>query len=269
MAPPHPHVRPAKVLRPLSPRKGQTPGGARQRPRRRPPIGREFAAFRRSEHERIVATGKHKDAVRSYLACISFADAMVGKLLDALDRSAYAKNTVIVFWSDNGWHLGEKQHWHKSTLWQRSTHVPLLIAGPGTAQPGVARTQAVSLLDLYPTLVELCGLPKNPRNEGLSLVPQLRNPKARRPPAVITYLEGNHAVRTERWRYIRYRDNTEELYDCLADPHEWRNLAADPAHTRLKAELARHLPATNAKPQPPRTDFDFDFATNTYRRKGK
>lgn len=234
-----------------------------------PPIGQQFAAFRRSEHERIVATGKHKDAVRSYLACITFADAMVGQLLDALDKSAHAKNTVIVFWSDNGWHLGEKQHWHKSTLWQRSTHIPLIIAGPGTSKPGVTRPQAVSLLDLYPTLVELCGLPKNTRNEGLSLVPQLRNPKAKRPPALITYLEGNHAVRTERWRYIRYRDNTEELYDCVADPNEWRNLAADPAHTKLKAELARFMPTTNAKAQPLRTEFDFDFDTNTYRRKGK
>lgn len=234
-----------------------------------PQMGQEFAASRRSEHERIVSTGKHKDAVRSYLACISFADAMIGQLLDALDKSAHAKNTVIVFWSDNGWHLGEKKHWHKSTLWQRSTHVPMIIAGPGTAQPGVARPQAVSLLDLYPTLVDLCGLPKNPRNEGLSLVPQLRNPKANRPPAVITYLEGNHAVRTEQWRYIRYKDGTEELYDCLADPNEWHNIASDPKHTKLKAELAQSLPATNAKPLPQRTEFDFDFATYTYKKKAK
>lgn len=234
-----------------------------------PKVGKEFAAFRRVEHERIVSTGKHKDAVRSYLACISFADAMIGQLLDALDQSAHAKNTVIVFWSDNGWHLGEKQHWHKSTLWQRSTHVPLIIAGPGTAKPGVARQQAVSLLDLYPTLTDLCGLPRNPSNEGLSLVPQLKSPTAKRPPAVITYLEGNHAVRTERWRYIRYHDGGEELYDCVADPNEWRNIAADPTHTKLKTELARHLPATNAKPLPHRTEFDFDFPTYTYKKKEK
>ena len=232
-----------------------------------PKIGQEFAAFRRVEHERIVSTGKHKDAIRSYLACISFADAMIGQLLDALDQSAHAKNTVIVFWSDNGWHLGEKKHWHKSTLWQRSTHVPMIIAGPGTAKPGVARPQAVSLLDLYPTLVDLCGLPKNPRNEGLSLTPQLRNPNAKRPPAVITYLEGNHAVRTEQWRYIRYKDGSEELYDCIADPHEWRNIASDPKHTKLKAELARAIPTTNAKSLPPRTNFDFDFPTYTYKKK--
>lgn len=232
-----------------------------------PKVGKEFAAFRRSEHERIVKEGKWRDAVRAYLAAITFADAMVGRLLDGLEKSAHANNTVIVFWSDNGWHLGEKQHWHKSTLWQRSTHVPLIIAGPGVAQRGTTRKQAVSLLDLYPTLTDLCGLPKRVENEGLSLVPQLRNAAASRPPAVITYLAGNHAVRTERWRYIRYHDGGEELYDELADPGDWTNLAGDPKHAKLKAELARWLPETSAASKPEREAFDFDFATYTYKRK--
>jgi arylsulfatase A-like enzyme len=232
-----------------------------------PAVGREFAAFRRAEHERIVRDGKWKEAVQAYLACITFADAMVGRVLDALERSAHARNTVVVFWSDNGWHLGEKRHWHKSTLWERSTHVPLIFAGPGVRATGRARTRAVSLLDLYPTLIELCGLPTRKELEGLSLGPLLREPAAKRPPAVITYLPGNHAVRTDRWRYIRYRDGGEELYDRTADPNEFQNLAGDAKYAGLKRELARWMPETSAPPKPERDAYDFDFAAYTYRLK--
>jgi arylsulfatase A-like enzyme len=122
-----------------------------------PAAGQKMAAARRVELERIIKEGKHREFVRAYLAAISFADALVGRVLDSLERSEHARNTVIVFWSDNGWHLGEKQHVHKSTLWQRSTHVPMIFAGPGLKSPGVARRQPVNLLDLYPTLAEMCG----------------------------------------------------------------------------------------------------------------
>jgi len=232
-----------------------------------PAVGREFAAFRREEHERIVREGKWRDAVQAYLACITFADAMIGKLLDALDTSAYARNTIIVFWSDNGWHLGEKQHWHKSTLWQRSTHVPLIFSGPGATAIGKPRKQPVSLLDIYPTLVEMCGLPRNESNEGKSLAPLLKDPAAKSEAAVITYLPNNHAVRTEQWRYIRYRDGGEELYDQHKDPDEFRNLAGDPKYTSLKQDLARWMPKSSVAPVPDRNHFDFDFATYTYNRK--
>lgn len=232
-----------------------------------PAVGQRFAAFRRSEHERIVATGKWKDAVRAYLASISFADAMVGQVLRSLETSAHARNTVIVFWSDNGWHLGEKRHWHKSTLWERATHVPLIVAGPGVREAGKDRTQPVTLLDLYPTLVEMCALPARKELEGKSLVPLLRDSKAKHPPAVITHEAGNHAVRTERWRYIRYHDGTEELYDRAADPNEWKNVAADPVHASLKRELAQWMPKTSAPSQPARDAFDFDFRTYSYRRR--
>lgn len=234
-----------------------------------PKAGQELAAFRRFEFERIVKEGKWADSVQAYLAAITFADAMVGRLLDGLERSEYAANTQIVFWSDNGWHLGEKQHFHKSTLWERATHVPLIVAGPGVKAPGVARKQAVSLLDIYPTVVDLLGLPKKPDLEGLSLRPLLEKPQAKRPPALITYLKGNHAVRTEKWRYIRYQDGSEELYDCAADRLEHTNLAGQAGLEKLKKELAEWMPKSNAEDKPLRDKFDFDYPTHTYRYRGK
>jgi arylsulfatase A-like enzyme len=233
-----------------------------------PPVAKEFAAFRRSEHERIVKENKWRDGVRSYLASISFADAMIGQLVKALDTSDHARNTVVVFWSDNGWHLGEKRHWHKSTLWQRSTHVPMIWAGPGMRRTGVARTQPVTLLDIYPTLVQMCGLPHKADLEGESLMPLLNDPNAKRKPAVSTYLPDNHAVITEKWRYIRYRDGGEELYDRAADPNEWKNLAGEDQHAALKKDLAQWMPKSSAAPVPDRNHFDFDFKTYTYKRKG-
>jgi arylsulfatase A-like enzyme len=232
-----------------------------------PAVGRKLAAVRHNEYERILKEGKWRDAVQAYLACISFADALVGRLMSALDASPYARNTVIVFWSDNGWHLGEKQHWHKSTLWQRSTHIPLIVAGPGVRSAGMARPQPVSLLDLYPTLVELCGLPARRDLEGESLAPLLRDPQAAHRPPVSTINRGNHAVMTQRWRYIRYHDGGEELYDRQADPNEWRNLAGEARHAALKRDLAQLLPASNAAEQPERQAFDFDFASYTWKRK--
>ena len=232
-----------------------------------PAAGKEMAAFRRSEHERILKEGKWKDAVRAYLASISFADTMVGYVLSALDASPYARNTVIVFWSDNGWHLGEKQHWHKSTLWQRSTHVPLILAGPGVREPGKDRSQPVNLLDLYPTLIDLCGIPRRNDLDGESLLPLLRDAKAVRNPTVTTYLAGNHAVRDERWRYIRYRDGTEELYDLTADPNEYTNLASNPRHQAVKERLRKFVPASSAPPKPLRTAYDFDFEGHRWKLK--
>lgn len=188
--------------------------------------------------------------VRAYLASVSYADAQVGRVLDALDASGLATNTVVVFWSDHGYHLGEKGITGKNTLWERSTRVPLVVAGPGVAA-GARCGRPAELLDLYPTLAELCGLPPKPGLDGLSLVPQLKDAAARRDrPAVTTHNPGNHAVRSERWRYVRYADGSEELYDRAADPHEWANLAADPAHAAAKKELAGWLPAADARPLP-------------------
>jgi arylsulfatase A-like enzyme len=175
-------------------------------------------------------------------------DAQVGRVLDALDASGQADRTVVVLWSDHGWHLGEKGITGKNSLWERSTHVPLIVAGPGVAK-GARCASPVELLDLYPTLIELCGLPPKPGLEGHSLVPQLRDPKAPRQwPAVTTHGPGNHAVRTDRWRYIRYADGSEELYDRQSDPNEWTNVAPDSAHAKIKSELSQWLPSQSAAP---------------------
>jgi len=187
-----------------------------------------------------------KEGVQAYLASISFADAMLGHLLDALEQSGRAENTIIVLWSDHGWHLGEKSRWRKATLWRESTRVPFIVVAPGVTQPGSRSATTVSLMDLYPTLVELAGMDVPDHVEGVSLVPILRNsstPSERR--AVSTNGFKNHAVSGERYRYLRYSDGSEELYDILLDPHEWKNLAADPAMAATKAELAEWLPTHN------------------------
>ena len=191
-----------------------------------------------------------KPLVRAYLASISYADAQVGRVLDALAASGLTQNTLVVLWSDHGWHLGEKGITGKNTLWERSTRVPLIFAGPGVAA-GAKCGRPAELLDLYPTLSELCSLEANKTNEGISLVPQLRDAKAARErPAVTTHNPGNHAVRTERWRYIRYADGSAELYDVIDDPHEWTNLAGLAKYADIKTQLARWMPTTNAKPLP-------------------
>jgi arylsulfatase A-like enzyme len=189
-----------------------------------------------------------RNLVRSYLACTSFVDAQIGRLIAALEDRGLAENTIVVVWSDHGYHLGEKLITGKNTLWERSTRVPLIFAGPGVS--AAARcTKPAELLDIYPTLVELCHLP--PRNdlEGLSLAPQARNATApRERPAITSHNRGNHAVRSEKYRYIRYADGSEEFYDLTADPNEWTNLAGDPARAPLMEEHRRWLPPVDVAP---------------------
>jgi arylsulfatase A-like enzyme len=214
-----------------------------------PPMGVGFT--KRELHRRVVQAGKWGEAVAAYLATIHFVDTQVGRLLDALDASGYAENTIVVFLSDQGYHLGEKHHWEKSTLWEEANRAPLLFAAPGITRPGGRCKRTVSFLDVYPTLVDLCGLPPKRELEGESLVPLLRDPEApRRRPALTTHKRGNHAVRSERWRYIRYRDGTEELYDMESDPLQWTNLAKDRRYAAFKRDLARWLPKTDAPDAP-------------------
>ncbi|MCX7045688.1 MAG: sulfatase [Candidatus Sumerlaeota bacterium] len=188
--------------------------------------------------------------IRAYLASTTFMDSQIGRLLDALDAAGHTTDTVIALWSDNAWHLGEKDITGKNTLWERSTHVPLIISVPGAGQGAKCR-QPAELLDLYPTLVEVCGLPPREGLEGHSLAPQLKDANAPRAwPAITTHNQNNHTVRSERWRYIRYADGSEELYDMNADPNEWTNLAKDPKCAEIIREHARWLPKTNAPAAP-------------------
>jgi len=227
-----------------------------------PAIGLEIAANRRADFDKIKTHGKWEEAVQAYLSSISFADAQLGRLLDALDSSPYSDNTVIVLWSDHGWHLGEKQHWHKSTLWERATRVPFVVVAPGVTTAGTKCSRPVSLIDIYPTLIELCGLTTKGELDGTSLAPLLKEPSATwNRPAVITRGRGNHAVRTDRWRYIRYRDGGEELYDHKNDTNEWTNLAQRPGLEGLKKKLARWLPTDDAAEAPYKSDYIFDSET--------
>ena len=212
--------------------------------------GRDYALIPTTSgtHATVVKYGQWEEAVSSYLATVSFVDHMIGQLLDALDNSAHAKNTWIVLWSDHGWHLGEKQHWGKATGWYRSTRVPMMIippreSAPDGFQPGGKCDQPVNLIDLFPSIIEMTGLPASPKLEGKSLLPLVADVNAPWDDfTVTTFGRGNHAISTKRWRYIHYFDATEELYDRNQDPNEWNNLAGDPKHAEILSELREKLP---------------------------
>jgi arylsulfatase A-like enzyme len=194
-------------------------------------------------------SGRWREALQAYLACVSFADDCLGHVLAALDTSPHRDNTIIVLWSDHGWHLGEKLHWEKTTLWEEAAKCVLMISIPGAADDKRQAAAPVNLIDLYPTLIELCGLHERPGLEGTSLMPLLKNPNiewAR--PSLTTHGRGNHSVRTTRWRYIRYADGSEELYDHDTDPHEWTNLAGKQPYQALRTQLAQAIPRSEAEP---------------------
>ncbi len=197
------------------------------------------------DHARVTKANAWKKGVQAYLAAITYADAMIGRVLNALESGPNAGNTIVVLWSDHGWHLGEKSHWRKFTLWERATRNILMVRAPGVTKPSVC-SRTVSMMDIYPTLMDLSGMKAPGIQEGESLMTWLKNPSApKRTPAVTTYLRGNHAVRTDAWRYIRYNDGTDELYDRVKDPNEWTNLAGKPEQAARKKELAQWLPKQN------------------------
>ena len=218
-------------------------------PRGQVMAGKEFGIIKNS--------GQWKHAVQGYLAASSFADACIGHVLDSLDNSPHRDNTIVVLWGDHGYHIGDKDHFAKSALWEQTTRTPLIIYAPAklaTGQPanGSRCKTPVSLVDLYPTLIELCGLPARDDLDGRSIAPLVIDPDAEWPwPAIITHSPHwhgtNHAVRSRDFHYIHYRDGREELYDAAEDPYQWRNLADDPDHAIAKAKLKEWLPKTNAK----------------------
>ncbi|QXD26167.1 sulfatase [Opitutia bacterium ISCC 51] len=188
-----------------------------------------------------------KEGVQGYLASISFADTMLGLILDALDESGRADDTIIVLWSDHGFHLGEKGRWRKGSLWGESHRVPFIVVAPGVTTPGSTSHSPVSTMDLYATLTELTGLKAPDHVQGTSLVPLLKDPNKRPDRAVVSSSAfRTHVVSGERFRYLSYPDGSEEFYDIENDPHEWHNLASDSGYAGHKTRLAKWLPKKNA-----------------------
>lgn len=193
------------------------------------------------EYDFAVKHGLRKEAARAYLASINYADECVGVILDALEKSPYKDNTIVVLWGDHGWHLGEKQRYKKFTLWEEAAHMPFIIKVPGL--PVGRSKRPVNLLDLYPTLVELAGAPAKEGLSGRSIVPLLKNPDIEWDfPSLTSKGAGNFSLRNERWRYIQRADGFEELYDHETDPQEWTNLADNPEYESVKAAMRAHLP---------------------------
>lgn len=220
-----------------------------------PAAGVKMAAPRK-DHQKILAANRWRDAVQSYLAAIAYTDVNVGRLLDALEASPYRDNTIICFWGDHGWHLGEKEHWRKFTLWEEGARAPLIWVVPGVTKPGTICDRQVEQLSIYPTLCELASIPVPKHVEGKSIIKLLADPQSDwNSPAITTWGFQNHAVRDNHSAYIRYADGSEELYDRDHDPYEWKNLAqADEARER-KQQLVAQLPTVN-KPASPGTDPD-------------
>ncbi len=201
------------------------------------------------DHARFLRSGRWKAAIQSYLATCAYTDMNVGRLLDALDESGHGANTIVVLWGDHGWHFGEKHHWRKFALWEEATRAPLIWVVPGATTAGAVCQQPVDFMGIYPTLCELAGAPLPDHLDARSFAELLKNPKADwQVPAITTHGFGNHAVRKGNWRYIRYANGGEELYDHATDPYEWTNLANRSEHANLMRELASHLPRQQVQP---------------------
>ncbi|MCA9051700.1 MAG: sulfatase-like hydrolase/transferase, partial [Planctomycetaceae bacterium] len=215
-----------------------------------PPAGVAMAKPQ-GDHAAILKSGRWKDAVQAYLATIAFCDAQVGRLLDALERSKYSDNTIICLWSDHGWSLGEKEHWRKFALWEEPTRTVFIWKVPGVTPAGVPCERPVDFMSIYPTLCALTGIPCPQHTEGADISRLLKTPTAEwTQPALTTFHRNNHSFRSEQWRYIRYADGSEELYDHNVDPNEWTNLAAEESSAGVRAAFAEHIPAVNVAELP-------------------
>lgn len=218
-----------------------------------PPAGVKMA-LSSGDHAAIMkdgGTNAWKKAIAAYLASISFCDAMIGRLLDAYDKSPERDNTIICFWSDHGWSLGEKNHWRKFALWEEPSRAPHIWVVPGLTPANGRCDRTIDYMSMYPTLCDLCGIPTPSHVQGKSIKALLADPKAAwSTPAVTTYKYKNHTVRSEDWRYIQYADGGEELYDETKDPYEYTNLATKSESTPRKQDLSQWLPKENV-PTPP------------------
>ncbi|MEM9227056.1 MAG: sulfatase-like hydrolase/transferase, partial [Verrucomicrobiota bacterium] len=210
-----------------------------------PPVGKSMVRKVAADIEKL---DSWEELRRGYLACIAFTDYNVGRVLEALENSPYADNTVVILWSDHGFHLGEKQSYTKFSLWEESTRVPFIIYDPrGRDGNGKATDEPVGLINVYRTVCELVGLEPPEYVDGFSLVPWLDDPALPVDrPAMTTWGRGNYTLRSKDWRYTRYYDGTEELYDHRNDPNEWNNLADDRAYADVKREMEVWLPKEEA-----------------------
>ena len=198
-----------------------------------------------NDHDLVLQYDQWEKGVQAYLASISFVDNYIGELLDELENSEYSENTIVVLWGDHGWHLGEKQHWRKQALWEDTTHVPLIISYPRKIQKNKICETPVSFIDIYPTLVDLAGIPNKEDLDGESLVDLLENPSMNQNrPVLSTYGKGNHAVRFENWRYIQYKDGSNELYNHESDPNEWYNLSENADFKGVIERLKKAIPVS-------------------------
>lgn len=221
-----------------------------------PALGKKLFNRMRVPNKALHDQGLVRQAVSAYLASLASVDAMAGLVLDALAASPYADNTVIVVWSDHGYHLGEKTNWSKFTLWEEATRVPFMIYDPRRTAARVAAP--VSLVDIYPTIASIAGAALPAGLDGRSIVPLLDDPALDwSEPVITTNYRGNHGVRDRDWRYIRYEDGGEELYDHRGDPMEWRNLASDARYSDVKRRLAQKLPSFDA-PNAPSVEWPED-----------
>ncbi|WP_162006828.1 sulfatase [Roseimaritima sediminicola] len=228
-----------------------------------------YSHGRESWHRWVTDNDQWRHLMRGYLASISYVDHQLGRLLDGLDASPLADNTVVVLWSDHGFHIGEKENWEKFALWQQTTRVPLFIHAPDLSQDGARTQQPTTLTDLYPTLCELAGLPVPPQCTGTSLVPQMREPSAVDDRVSLTSFvfkdtgrRPSHGISDRRYRYIRYHDGFEELYDLQRDPHEFHNLAGQVEYAAVRQRLSARLPDEAADSVGPAVDSPYHRPRN-------
>jgi arylsulfatase A-like enzyme len=215
-----------------------------------PRSAREYALAPNTSglHKSVTQYGQWEAAVSSYLASISYVDDLVGKIMAALEESPYADNTLVVLWSDHGWHLGEKEHWGKATGWYRSTRIPFVIVPPGNQSPDGFEAHSesarpVNLLDLAPTIADFANVPIRKEWEGKSLLPLIADPDQEwQSWTHTTFGRGDHTITTQRWQYLHYFDGAAELYDLQRDPDEFVNLANDPGYAGVIERLRRFVP---------------------------
>lgn len=215
-----------------------------------PPAGMKWVngpSGHRKDVNTVMEAGELRTVLHGYLASISFADWNVGRVLDALAESAYAENTIVVLWGDHGFQHGEKERFTKFALWEKAVNMPMLIRLPNqTGRQNM--NHPVNQMNLYPTLCDLCGIKTPDHVTDQSLVPILEDPSLVVGPALTTFEERNHSLRTEKYRYIHYKNGDEEFYVHAEDPHEWHNQAGNPACRAIMDELKAQLPKENVAP---------------------